>query len=511
MLPPDFRRKLLTALGYVVLGILWIAGSSAGWFEPVLSGSPRTPQLIIFVMGLLAITVLLWLDWSSRSTAEMETTSPDEKTPEERKAWIRARYDTTTGLSNRWWFFQQVQDHIDTVDNDDGDDGFVLVIVDLVGLNTVNDYYGHEMGNRLLEKSGRWLQRKVEKSGLSDVLLGHLGADEFGIMIPYEGPAPDRNRIRELIEPLHYTFRLADVELNQAFNAGVAYYPRDGSNLKAILGGANRALERGKEKSRRHVTFYEATDRQELNRRIEAENYIKKALDNHALDIFYQSIVDAKSRDVIMQEALVRTRTEEGDNQAPTQLQSISKQPRLCRTFDRYILKKVIEEIRPLIGETSFPRVTVNLLPPSLLDWSFLKEINELLVSEGFPRDRFILEISEKVLLSHAERVFRNVRQADELGLRFGLDDFGVGFGSFKILKTIPLDLLKIDGSFVKGLKDDPVNQNFIKSLALLGKELDLPVVGEWIETEATADLLTQLGVNYHQGFYYDVPAPTEA
>ncbi len=183
----------------------------------------------------------------------------------------------------------------------------------------------------------------------------------------------------------------------------------------------------------------------------------------------------------------------------------------LTNKIDYWVVSRVLKETRDLLGTAQFPAVSLNLFPTSVLQSSFFGQLNQTIEDVGFPRDKLVVEVTEKLLSTHSEQAIDNLLKAvKDYGYRIALDDFGVGHGSFDILKQLPIDYLKIDGTFILDLDTNEIDRNFVRAISELCTDLDIDVIGEWIETEEVAQKLADLGVTYQQGYYYCWPKPVE-
>lgn len=419
-------------------------------------------------------------------------------------AVYQARHDVLTGLPNRRWFLQQVEQHIENYDEEQDHD-YAFCIVDLNNFKQINDFYGHWIGNKLLSKCGEWLENSIGE----DDLLGRLGGDEFGLFITLDSDDSCQNYVIELLGDLKNTFEVEDVSITQQINVGIARYPDHGDSMESMITSANLALNRSKEINNSDIAIFQETDRKVIEKRVNAGEEILEALNNYRLRIYYQPVVDVEDNSIMMQEALLRILSPDGDLMTLGNFKEILNEGRITSRLDRWIVRRILDETIDYIGSDIMPMISMNLFPPSIVDRSFFGEIRTLIDDVDYPKDKVVIEISEELLLSHQKHAKQNIIEATkEEELNFALDDFGVGHGSFQTLKTLPLRFLKIDGTFIQHLPDNAMDQNFVGTIANLCNEIDLDVVGEWIEDEETSELLASMGVQFHQGYYYYDPEP---
>lgn len=423
---------------------------------------------------------------------------------------FKNKYDFLTGLPNRHWFLEKVDAEIQTSPEETraSSTSQCLAVLDLDNFQQVNDFFGRDIGDHIIKKIGFAIQENLGESAL----VGRMSGDRFGLF--FSGlTAPElSDSLEDTFGDFSRDFVIDGVEITQAFSLGVAEFPEHADTLGNLVTSANRALERAKSRIDRKIAVFRESDRKRLEAEIDAREQVIRALDEDRIRVFYQPVVDTRSEDPFMYEALMRIEDENGQILGVEEFKEVIQKGKITRRLDRVMIKQAMEQFSDLTGDEDPPLLAVNLFPPSVIDPGCFRDIDRMLGDHDFPRDRFVVEIPETLMLSHRKRATNNIQQAAEkYDLRFALDDFGVGHGSFKSLNSLPLDFLKIDGTFVQDLSSSSVEQKFVEMTAGLSDHMDLSVIGEWIETDRTARLLEDLGVRYHQGYYYAHPAPVES
>ncbi|MFB6345811.1 MAG: EAL domain-containing protein, partial [bacterium] len=329
----------------------------------------------------------------------------------------------------------------------------------------------------------------------------------FGLFLPVNDVDDIRSYLLGRLEDLTDDFVVNDTEVNQEFTLGIARYPDDGQTLDTLVTSANRALVRAKNDISQTVALFKESDRETLIAKINAKERISRALDQERINVSYQPIKDTVDGSNLMHEALLRFETEEGEELSTDVLKEVVHEPEITRRLDQWVIRKAISDFSDRIGTESFPLLAVNMFPNTIIDHEMFSTIHDIIDEKEFPPEKLVIEIPETLLQSHREKATKNVRQAaEQYNYKFAIDDFGVGHGSFKSLSTLPLNYLKIDGSFVKDLSNNPVEQKFVEMTAGLSQQMDLDVIAEWVETQETADLLEELGIQLQQGYYYSDP-----
>ncbi len=433
-----------------------------------------------------------------------------EKTAEaaRKEAEFLARYDHLTGLPGRGFFFEQITEILEDEPPDRTDNRYVLLVVDLIDFGQINDFHGYWAGNKVLQVCARWLKKQLPE----EAITGRLGGDKFGVFLDVTTVENLQQWLYKILGPLEQEVTLEKEETVFSVKVGAAVYPTHGNTLEELLSAANRALSRGKmDMNSRGIYLYEAEDSEKLAQRMQSVDQVMKALEEDRLEIHYQPVINRQSGEVLMNEALLRVNTPTGEMHTLDDYGEVAYENMLTNKIDYWVVSRVLEETRDFLGSPEFPLVSLNLFPTSVLQKSFFDQLDKTIKDVGFPRDKLVVEVTEKLLSTHSEQAVDNLLKAvKNHGYRIALDDFGVGHGSFDILKQLPIDYLKIDGTFILELVQNEVDQNFVRAIADLCSEMEIEVIGEWIETKEVAEKLIELGVIYQQGYYYCWPKPIE-
>lgn len=437
------------------------------------------------------------LDITERKRAEQRAKTA------RKEALYEARHDSLTGLYDREWFLEQAEEQL----NERNGSTLAFCILDVDNFIQINDFYGHWVGNSFLRQVGNWLSESVHE----DDLLGRLGADEFAFTFPCLPDQDPAELLRERLGELSRRFHVQGIELHRSVTVGIGLYPEHGDNLVELMAAANRALNRGKETMSERITVFREEDRQHLEARVSTAERLMRALGEDRLQVVYQPIVNTQTGETTFQEALLRIHDEEGNELTMGEFREIVHDGQVTGRLDRWVVEQVLRQIRPHVGDPPFRRVAINLFPPTVVDRGFYSDLEDMLEEFDFPTDRLLIEISEKLLQDDRRQAGRMIREMSrDKPFHFVLDDFGVGHGSFQTLKTLPMNYLKIDGSFITGLTESELDRNFVRTIASLCRDLDITAVGEWIEDKETANLLQDLGVPNQQGFHHARPSPLE-
>ncbi|MCG8547607.1 MAG: EAL domain-containing protein [Alphaproteobacteria bacterium] len=411
----------------------------------------------------------------------------------------RANYDELTGLYNKSRLREAVDHALAYADRYDFSGGFLAVGIDKMSM--MNDAYGRETADAVIVGVA---QRLEECMRATDV-IGRLGGDTFGIVLGNSdelgiAAAAEKilnvfrqNAVQTPVGPVHIT-----VSIGGAGFPGLIQTPHD------LIASAEGAMRDAKRLGRNCFAFYEMSEEQRLRQReymVVGEQVIK-ALQEERVVFAYQPVVDSQTKEVAYFETLIRMIDERGEIVAAGAFVPIAERLGLMRQLDRRTLEMVVADL------TSNPDVTLALNISSLTasDRSWLRALVGLVKGKPDIANRLIIEITETAALHDFEDSARFVAAVRDLGCKVALDDFGSGYTSFRHLKSLTVDVVKIDGSFVMNVADNPDNLLFIRTLLNLAEGFGMKTVAECVQSPKDAKLLQEEGVNFMQGYYYGRP-----
>jgi len=411
-----------------------------------------------------------------------------------------ASHDALTGLLNRREFEQRVRAIVEHHDAEDGQ--HAVLYLDLDQFKVVNDTSGHAAGDELLRQVGALLRPRLREGDV----LARLGGDEFGVLLPHCPPAPAL-RIAEALRKAIVDFRFA--WKNRSFTIGVSIglvNLADGPHtLASALSAADAACYLAKDKGRNRVQVYRPEDSEVALRRGEMEwvHRLHRALAEDRLCSFSQPIraMHAPGAHSDHQELLVRLIDENNELIPPIAFIPAAERYHLMPSIDRWVIRtafRVITE-RRAAGNTS-GTYAINISGASIGDDQFLDYVRESFARFRIPHASICFEITETTAVTSLSKAADFIGALREPGCRFALDDFGVGVSSFTYLKQLPVDYLKIDGSFVKNMLTDPVDAAMVEAIHRIGRVMGKQTIAESVETAATLDALRIVGVDYAQG-----------
>lgn len=372
-----------------------------------------------------------------------------------------------------------------------------LLYLDLDRFKEVNDSLGHRAGDELLAMVAGRLQSISRNSDLQT----RLGGDEFAFLLTNTSEEQASQYAERVLQALHQPFELSGETVHIGGSIGIASFPRDGENLEALMQAADLAMYQAKAGGGGY-RFYSPAANQFTRQRLLTLQGLRKAIENHQLVLYYQPIVAIGSRQAERYEVLVRWVHPKRGMIAPMEFIPLAEESGLIRSLDLYVLEKSLEQ-----AQQQDYGLSVNLSPRSFQHPKFFSELEALLARYPLPKGGLWLEITEGALMQERERAKHELLKLRALGIFTALDDFGTGYSSLSYLKHLPVDLLKLDRSFVSGI-GDASDEAILKSMIELGHGLGLRVLAEGVETEAQLEWLTQMGCDMVQGYHLGRPAP---
>jgi diguanylate cyclase (GGDEF)-like protein len=421
------------------------------------------------------------------------------------KSEHQALHDRLTELPNRLLYIDRTQQAIRSTARHPETYPAVMVM-DVDRLKEINDTLGHDSGDALIVQVG---ERIRAASRLGDT-VARLGGDEFAILVPGVVDRASAARIAQrFVDSLSEPFELGDMMLAASASIGIALYPEDGEDADTLLRKADIALNQAKEQ---HAPFQVYAPERDIHttRRLRLMADLRSAIENKEIISFYQPKADVVTRRIVGVESLARWIHPELGLIAPNEFITLAEHSGLMRQLTLSVLDNAAAQWRRWHERGIELDMAVNLSAHNLADPRLLEEVDTILLRHDMPAGKLELEITESCLMSDARRSMRTLGSLDERGLRLAIDDFGTGYSSLAYLKDLPVDTLKIDRSFISTLADDTSNTAIVRSTIALGHNLDLTLVAEGVEDEATWQRLVDLECDLAQGFYLSKPLPSD-
>ena len=418
-----------------------------------------------------------------------------------RQMSYQATHDALTGLVNRREFERRLEESIESGHRGDGQ--HVLCYLDLDRFKVVNDTSGHLAGDSMLREVAKVLRDAVRDSDT----VGRLGGDEFGMLLmgcPLEKARQIADDVCRAVGD--YRFVWKDKIFNIGVSIGLVEISRESGALEELLAAADSACYVAKKQGSGRVVVYSARDEALARHTGEIQwlQRLQSALKDNRFQLYHQPIVPAYGVDGggPAMEVLVRLQDEAGHEVPPSEFVKAAERYRLMGLVDRWVVQTTLAALgRGAIPVPSNRSVAINISGQTLSDVQFLEFVVECLDSTGVNPQQVCFEITESAVVANLDHARRFVGVLHGMGCQFALDDFGSGVGSFSNLKNLPMDYLKIDGSFMRNLEKDSVNQAMVTAMIKLARTLNFKVIAEQIEDIATLDTARRMGVDYVQGY----------
>lgn len=415
-----------------------------------------------------------------------------------------AFHDALTGLPNRALFLNRLE-HVFELADRNIRPAFAVLYLDVDRFKVVNDSLGHQAGDQLLRGVAERLTSAVRRSDT----FARLGGDEFGILVEGLRDVSDAMRVAEHISnALTTPFMIGNQKVFATVSIGIAYpdarYDRPGD----ILRDADIAMYRAKEQGRARHQVFDREMQARARSRLELESNLRQVVTRQELRLHYQPVVSLKTQQVVDVEALVRWQHPEMGLVPPGKFIPVAEETGAIVEIGAWVIEEGCRQMRQWqqAGVPPSMSVTVNLSTRQLSEPNIVEEIVRIGQQTGLGLDRLKLEITESAVIAQPERASATLKELKRLGVRILLDDFGTGYSSLSYLHQLPIDVIKIDGSFIRQLAPGNKNAELVRTIVMLGKNLGMEVVAECVETFEQVEMLKELGCEYVQGYVFSKP-----
>jgi diguanylate cyclase (GGDEF)-like protein len=412
--------------------------------------------------------------------------------------------DLLTGLPNRALFMDQLGRRIELARV--AGDAVAVLFLDLDRFKNVNDTLGHDVGDRLLVAVAQRIRRSVRNADC----VARLGGDEFTVVLadvatPNAAIVAAQNICRALSTP----FQIDGHDIFVTTSVGISMYPHDATDVGTLLKHADTAMYRAK-KTNSGFQFFEAAMEHSISEHVRMENDLRHAIDRNELEVFYQPQARVETGDIIGAEALVRWRHPTRGMVSPVEFIPLAEETGLINPVGEWVLRTACAQMKKWADAGLTMRIAVNLSVKQLLQKNFAATVEQALHDTGLAPSLLELEITESTLMENAQDTLEALHRLHGLGVRLAIDDFGTGYSSLSYLKRFPVDIIKIDRSFVRDVPHDADDAAIVTGIIALAHSLRLDVVAEGVETESQLRFLRDHSCDLLQGYYLSQPVPGE-
>lgn len=411
-------------------------------------------------------------------------------------------YDELTGLNNRKQFKNIIEKELEKhiVSESRG----ALIIIDIDNFKFINDSYGHKCGDILLEK----FSEDLKKIFNDDQLLCRFGGDEFLIFISSISYLNEINTtVRKIMDILKNPYDINGHKIYSSTSIGVSVFPDDGEDFEVLLKNADAAMYIAKSNGKNQWQMFNNNISREINRIYSIQRGLRTALDNDEMFVVFQPKVRLTDDEVNGFEALLRWKSNEIGFVSPGEFIPVAENTRLIIPIGKFVLREVFAKVKYLLSEgyDNF-KIAVNLSEIQLRDGNLLEYFNSLIEEFNVSPKYIEVEITESMIMKSVDKNIECLLQIKELGASIALDDFGTGYSSLNHLSKLPIDVLKIDRSFVIDMAENDKSRYIVENIIQLSHKLGMTVVAEGVEEKEQVDYLRSIECDTVQGFYYSKP-----
>jgi diguanylate cyclase (GGDEF)-like protein/PAS domain S-box-containing protein len=427
----------------------------------------------------------------------------EKKAAEKRIIWL-AEHDPLTDLCNRRKFTEEFEKSLQTAIRYGHENA--LLFLDLDEFKDINDTSGHKAGDDLLKAVANTLKKVTRFTDL----VARLGGDEFAVLLPEIDSKGAQTLAKKILHELaQIDLSYGAVKHKVSSSIGIVHFPLQSATIHELLGFADLAMYKAKSSGKGTYHTFSANDQtqEQLETRVFWKHQIEEALENNAFVLHFQPILEIKSNTIRHYEVLIRMRdANSGEIRMPSQFIQVAEESGLIHNIDHYVLRHAMIKLASLQEQGIDATFAINLSGAIIDDPVILPLIKQLIKKHKVNPEKLIFEVTETSAVSNLQQAKKLMKSIKILGCRFSLDDFGVGFSSFNYMRELPVDIIKIDGIFIKDLDKNEDDQLFVKALIDVAKGLGKKTVAEYVETKEILVLLQEYGVDYAQGYYVGRP-----
>ncbi|MEW8263111.1 MAG: EAL domain-containing protein [Candidatus Thiodiazotropha taylori] len=414
-----------------------------------------------------------------------------------------AYIDKLTQLPNRRYFMDRMNEAVEEAEM--FNTAFTLIFLDVDNFKIINDSLGHEVGDQVLEDIG-W---RMQESLRTDDTICRLGGDEFTAIIR---GANDYDAISRVCETILNKFSMPvyinDHELRTSASIGIVTFPNDGVSTKELIKNADTAMYAAKKSGKNCYRFFSEEMHDNMREYLDIESALRKSINDTGLYLVFQPFVDERTNSIKHCEALLRWKHPERGMIPPGRFIPIAEQSGLIRSIGDWVFDQVCRQLQQWGSGIT---VSVNVSGTELVNVNYAERLREKLIEYDISAHQIQLEFTEHVLVSEEGNNLPLLNQLKRMGFQLAVDDFGTGFSSLSYISELPIDVIKLDKSFINRLPEDKRTVAVVKSIISLAHSLDITTVGEGVEEKEQMEWLRSNGCHLIQGFFYHKPMPATA
>ncbi len=427
-----------------------------------------------------------------------------ERKKSERLIRFQAYHDLLTELPNRSLFNDRLKLAIAHARRHS--QMLAVMFLDLDRFKSVNDTFGHAVGDRLLKTVVNRLQKCLREGDT----LSRFGGDEFVLLLPeVNGEEVVQSIAEKIIKTVKQPFELEGQDVFVGISIGVALYPEYGGNLDALIKNADIAMYQAKKRGKNGYCLFNEAMSSDISHSIKLESELHRALENDELRVFYQPQLCAKTQTIVGVEALVRWQHPERGLVPPGEFIALAEETKLIVEIGEWVLQRACQEVKSWMDQGVGPiRLAVNFSSLQVERPNLVDTVIDTLERYQFPPRYFELEITESVMMNDLEGMVSKLQKLADYGVEVAIDDFGTGYSSLSYLHRLPIHTVKVDQSFVRNIQTPDVEVSIVNAICAMAHGLKLKIIAEGVETQIQHDYLSNLGCEEMQGYLISRPLP---
>jgi len=416
----------------------------------------------------------------------------------------QANYDSLTGLPNRNLFLDRINIALKRAKRNNKQ--LALLMLDLDRFKWINDTLGHKNGDIILQETATRLTKSVRGSDT----VARLGGDEFAIILTelthYSDAEVIANKIFSVFKP---TLMLDGHEIHISGSIGITLYPGDGDTVESLQMNADSAMYSAKEDGRNRYHYFTPKLQAKAERHLLLINYLQLAIKRNEFEVYYQPVIDQVGLQIVSAEALIRWKQPQLGFVSPAEFIPLAENSGLIRAIGDWVVVRVAENMQrwQQLGLKAI-NISINKSAHQFSKNSCDKDWFNIFKQHEIDISRITVEITETVFMDEGHDYVSNLADMQKQGMKISLDDFGTGYSSLSYLKRFPVDILKIDRSFIRDISTDPSDAMLVEMILSLAEKMNIKVVAEGVETKEQLTFLQQHNCNYIQGYYFSKPLP---
>jgi diguanylate cyclase (GGDEF)-like protein len=411
-----------------------------------------------------------------------------------------ATHDSLTGLPNREFFYKKLRDALLVASRENK--SLTILFLNMDRFKEINDAFGPKTGDYILQKLTEKMQRIIHGKDI----LARIGGDEFAFLL---WDLPSENIVIAIVkriqEIMHTPILLADEKVEVSASVGVAVFPDHGSDADVLMQCSSIAMYSAK-KLQKAYTFYSPELNQDNPRRIMLMSQLRHAIEDEGLELHYQPKLDLRTGQIIAVEALSRWKHQEYGYISPGEFIPLAERTRLIYPLTRWVIRTAIQQLHRWLDNGPVIGMSINISAYDLLDTDLPDTLSDLLADTDVDPQLLTLEITESSIMGDPKSAMEVLHRLHAMNLQLSVDDFGTGYSSLAYLSRLPVHEIKIDQTFVLGMRDNIHDTSIVKGTIDLGHNLGLEVTAEGVENDATLQMLKAMGCDIAQGNYISPP-----